>query len=81
MTYTEAYRFYLDALRTNPQTPPPAFHAETGDDFHEWKAEMRAYDAVRLELKLATPREIQEENAAIQVRGRPWRIVEHAQHP
>jgi hypothetical protein len=51
------------------------------DDFHAWKAEMRAYDAARLELKLATPAEIQTENAAIRVRGRSWRIVEHAQHP
>ena len=81
MTYTEAYRYYLAALRENPRTPPPALRMETTDDFHAWKAEMRAYDAARLELKLATPQEIQEENAAIQVRGRPWRIVEHARHP
>ena len=81
MTYTEAYRHYLAALRENPRTPPPALRMETMDDFHAWKAEMRAYDAARLELKLATPQEIQEENAAIQLRGRPWRIVEHARHP
>ena len=81
MTYTEALRFYLDALRENPRTPPPACRTESGDAFHAWKAEMRAYDAARLELKLATPAEVQEENAAIRVRGRPWRIVEHAQHP
>jgi hypothetical protein len=81
MTYTEAYRHYLGALRANPQTPPPAFRMANVDDFHAWKAEMRAYDAARLELKLATPAEIQTENAAIRVRGRSWRIVEHAQHP
>lgn len=81
MTYTEAHRHYLAALRENPRTPPPALRMETTDDFHAWKAEMRAYDAARLELKLATPQEIQGENAAIAVRGRPWRIVEHARHP
>lgn len=81
MTYTEAYRFYLDALRRNPRTPPPVFRAETGDDFHAWKAEMRAYDAARLELKLATPEEIQAENAVVGMHAGPWRIVEHARYP
>ncbi len=78
MTYTEAYRFYLDALRNNPQTPPPPFHADTADDFHEWKAEMRAYDAARIELKLATPQEIQAENSVVGRRRGRWRIVKHA---
>ena len=78
MTYTEAYRFFLDELRKNPQTPPPTFRAETVDEFHAWKAEMRAYDAARLEMKLATPEEIQAENSVVgRHRGR-WRIVKHA---
>lgn len=49
MIYTEAHRHYLAALRENPQSPPPALRMETTDDFHAWKAEMRAYDAARLE--------------------------------
>jgi hypothetical protein len=81
MTYTEAYRYYLAALRENPRTPPPAFRAETGDDFHAWKAEMRAYDAARIELKLATPEEIQAENSVVGTHAGPWRIVEHARYP
>lgn len=78
MTYTEAYRFYLDALRKNPQTPPPVLCADTVDDVHIWKAEMRAYDAARLELHLATPEEIQEENTALKLKGKTGRIVRHA---
>lgn len=78
MTYTEALRFYLDALRENPRTPPPACRTESGDDFHAWKAEMRAYDAARLELKLATPWGIQEENSALKLKGKTGRIVRHA---
>ena len=78
MTYTEAYRYYLAALRENPRTPPPPFRAENVDDFHAWKAEMRAYDAARLELRLATPEEIQNENTALKLKGKTGRIVRHA---
>ena len=81
MTYTEAYRHYLAALRENPRTPPPALRMETTDEFHAWKAEMRAYDAVRIDLKLATPEEIQAENSIVGTHAWPWRIVEHARFP
>jgi hypothetical protein len=81
MTYTEAYRHYLAALRENPRTPPPTLRMDTTDDFHAWKAEMRAYDAARLELKLATPQEIQAENSVVGAHAGPWRIVEHARFP
>jgi hypothetical protein len=78
MTYTEAYRHYLDALRKNPQTAAPAMRMDTIEDFHAWKAEMRAFDAARLELKLATPAEIQAENSALKLKGKTGRIVRHA---
>lgn len=81
MTYTEAYRHFLVALGENPQTPPPPLRLDTTDEFHAWKGEMRAFDAARIELKLATPEDVQEENAAVRLAGRPWRIVEHARHP
>jgi hypothetical protein len=81
MTYTEALRHYLAALRENPKTPSPAFRTERDDDFHAWKSEMRAFDAARLELKLATPEEIRAENSAVGVNGGPWRIVKHAEYP
>ena len=80
MTYTEAYRHFLAALRENPKTPPPALRMETTDEFHAWKSEMRAYDAARIELKLATPREIQEENSAVRLEGRTGRIIQHARY-
>ena len=81
MTYTEAYRHYLATLREHPRTPPPALRMETTDAFHAWKAEMRAYDAVRIELKLATAKEIQAENSVVGTHAGPWRIVEHARFP
>ncbi|MBI5766519.1 MAG: hypothetical protein HZA93_01900 [Verrucomicrobia bacterium] len=81
MTYTEALRHFVAALRVDPHTPPPALRTGTVDEFHAWKAEMRAFDAARIELGLATPEGMQEENAAVRLAGRPWRIVEHARHP
>lgn len=78
MTYTEAYRHFLEALRDNPATPPPRLRLETVDEFHAWKAEMRAYDAARLELKLATAAELQEENTALKLKGKTGCIVRHA---
>lgn len=81
MTYTEAYRHFLVVLRDDPLTPPPPLRMENTDEFHAWKGEMRAFDAARIELQLATPQEIQDENGAVRLAGRPWRIVEHAQHP
>jgi len=78
MTYTEAFRHFVEALRANPQTPPPPLRMETIEEFHAWKSEMRAFDAARIELKLATPREVQEENTALQLGGKIGRIVQHA---
>ena len=49
-------------------------------EFHEWKAEMRAYDTAKLELNLATPGQIQSQNAAVRVPKGGARIVRHAQY-
>ncbi len=80
MTYTEAYRHFLVVLRDHPQLPPPPLRMDTTDEFHAWKGEMRAFDAARIELKLATPQEIQRENTALQLEGKTGRIVQHARY-
>jgi hypothetical protein len=78
--FTEAKNHFLAALRNNPNTPAPQMRRATVADFHEWKAEMRAYDAAKLELNLATPRQIQMQNAAVRIPQSGARIVRHAQY-
>ena len=78
MNYTEAKRHYLELLRRAPTTPAPQLRLATVRDLHEWKQEMRAYDAAQIELKLATPRDVQERNAATAIRGGRARIVRRA---
>lgn len=80
MKFTEARAYFVAALRENPATPAPEVRMATLDDFHDWKAEMRAYDAAKLELNLATPQEIQVRNAAIHVPAGGARIVRHARY-
>ena len=81
MTYTEAYRHFLAVLRVVPTTPAPALRADTAEDFHAWKAEMRAWDAARIKLKLATAQEVQAANDAFGGQGRGARIVQRAPYP
>jgi len=80
VTYTEAYRFYLAALKADPATPRPAVRTDTVADFHEWKAEMRAHDQARLDLNLVTANQLQEMNAAVRVDPKRYRIVSHEQY-
>jgi hypothetical protein len=80
MNFTEAKAHFVDAIGRNPNTPAPKLRMTTVADFHEWKAEMRAYDAAKLDLNLATPKQIQAQNAAIHVRKGGVRIVRHAQY-
>jgi hypothetical protein len=80
MQYPEAYQYYLEALRRDPTVPEPPLRLETVDAFHEWKGELRARDAARLALGLATPAEIQRQNAAIPKQKTPPRIVKHSLH-
>lgn len=80
MKFTEAKNHFVAAFRRNPNTPAPKMRMATVADFHEWKAEMRAYDAAKLDLKLATPRQIQAKNAAVRVPKGGARIVRHTQY-
>jgi hypothetical protein len=80
MRYTEAYAYYLEALRRDPSLPEPPLRLDTVEAFHEWKAELRARDAARIALGLATAAEIQQQNAAIPKQATPPRILKHALH-
>lgn len=80
MKFTEAKAHFIVTLRRNPATPAPKVRTATVTDFHDWKAEMRAYDAAKLELNLATPQEIQAQNAAIQLPKGGVRIIRHARY-
>lgn len=79
MNYLEAHRHFLAALRRDPATPAPALRKETTARFHEWKDAMRAYDQARIDVGLATPRQVQAENTATGDGGRP-RMVRHARY-
>jgi len=78
--FTEAKAHYLAAFRRNPKTHAPKVRTTTLAVFHEWKAEMRADDAARIDLNLATPTQIQEQNAAIQIPRGGVQIIRHAQY-
>lgn len=80
MKFTEAKTHFLAAFRQDPNTPAPKVRTDTVTDFREWKAEMRGYDAARMDLNLATPQQIQAQNAAIRVPQGGGRIVRHAQY-
>jgi len=77
VTFTEGYRHFLAALRRNPDTPAPALRMGTMADFHAWKAEMRAYDQARIDLKLVTPAQLRIRNTAVQFARRRARVVRH----
>lgn len=68
-------------LRRNPQLPPPLLSTRrlTLRQLHRYKEQLRAYDAARLELNLATPAEIQRENSAVPRAFRP-RVLLFSQH-
>jgi hypothetical protein len=78
--FTEAKAHYVTAFRENPNTPAPKVRLTTPAGFHEWKAEMRAYDAARIELNLTTALQVQDQNAAIHILPGGARIVRHAQY-
>lgn len=68
-------------LQKNPQQSAPALPktALTVAKLHRYKERLRAYDAARIELKLASPAQIQRENSAVGTAFRP-RIVRFSQH-
>jgi hypothetical protein len=68
-------------LRENPQLPPPLLSTKrlTLRQLHRYKRQLRAFDAVRLEMNLATAAEIQRENSAVVPAYRP-RILRFSHH-
>lgn len=72
---------FVSLLRKNPQQAAPALPATslTVAKLHRYKDRLRAYDAARLELKLASPAQIQRENSASGSAFKP-RIVQFSQH-
>lgn len=79
VTYTQAYNYYLDVLRTNPQLPAPRRTVDTFEAIHTWKSEMRAFDAAQIKLGIVTAQDVQHRNAAVRVTG-PYRIIHHARY-
>jgi len=80
VNFTEAHRHYLAALQAKPGMPRPPLRTGTVADFHEWKAETRAYDQARLDLCLTTPARLQRENAAVQIDRAVARVVRRARY-
>jgi len=72
---------FVRLLRKNPQQPAPALPKTslTVSKLHRYKDRLRAYDAARLELKLASPVQVQRENSAAGSAFKP-RIVRFSQH-
>ena len=56
---------FLAALRKNPRAARPAVPKSplTSEKIRRYKQRLRAYDAARIELNLATPAEVQQENS------------------
>ena len=72
---------YVALLRKNPRRPVPALPTRmmTVAALHRYKDRLRAFDAARLELELASPAQIQRENSAVGTALRP-RILRFSQH-
>ena len=64
-----------EQLRRDPATPAPALRAESVEQLHDYKDELRAFDQARLELNLATPHQVQQKSAAVTVDQRTARRV------
>ena len=72
---------FVRLLRKNPRQTAPALPKTslTVAKLHRYKDQLRAFDAARLELKLASPAQVQRENSAVGTAFRP-RIVQFSQH-
>lgn len=68
-------------LRKNPHWRPARFEPETLTvrKLHDYKDQLRAFDAARMELGLATPEHIQRENSIVPPGVRP-RILKFSSH-
>ena len=81
MAHQYAKARYLQLLRKDPHWPAPAFSVRkvTVAALHRYKDRLRAFDAARLELNLASPAQIQRENSAVGAAMRP-RVLRFSQH-
>ena len=72
---------YRRQLQKNPQRTAPALSTKrlTVAGLHRYKDALRAFDAVRLELKIASPAQIQRENSAVGTAFHS-RILRFSQH-
>ena len=72
---------FMRLLRKNPRQVAPALPKTslTVAKLHRYKDQLRAFDSARLELKLASPDQVQRENSAVGTAFRP-RIVQFGQH-
>lgn len=70
-----------EQLRRNPAMPAPALRADTPEQLHDFKDEMRAFDQARLDLKLATAEEIQKESSVVAIdRSTARRVIQYEQY-
>lgn len=70
-----------EQLRRNPAMPAPALRADSPEQLHDFKDELRAFDQARLELKLATPQQVNNENSAVPVdRATARRVIRYEQY-
>ena len=81
MAFQDDKARYVALLRKNPRRPVPALTTRmlTVAALHRFKDRLRAFDAARLELKLASPAQIQRENSAVGTVLRP-RTLRFSQH-
>jgi hypothetical protein len=81
MAHQHAKARYVQLLRKNPQWPAPALSMRKVSiaTLHRYKDRLRAFDAARLELRLASPAQIQRENSAVGTAVRP-RVLRFSQH-
>ncbi len=72
---------FVRLLRKNPRHSAPALPKTslTVAKLHRYKDRLRAYDAARLELKLASSVQVQRENSAAGTAFKP-RIVKFSEH-
>jgi hypothetical protein len=80
MSFTEEVARLTKQLRKNPAAPAPAFRFATVAQLHRSKMQQRAFDQARLDLKLVTPEQLQETNAAVHVKPSAHRVIRYEQY-
>jgi len=82
MTLSREKAKYRLLLQNNPDQTPPVLPSKnlTVAGLHRYKAALRAYDAARLDLKLASPAQIQKENSGVGAASQRRRILRFSRH-